>query len=121
MISIWHVAKTANGRCDFGALVPTRSLEFYRDGDATVRATGGRWRRIALLSPTGPALGKPGRWEDLAAALRMLRNAAAGVYRVISVRRMLRAERVKGRIRIVKKHSGGDSLPCLAPVATMSE
>src|SRR5437762_3911784 len=28
---------------------------------------------------------------------------------------MLRAERVKGRIRIVKKHPG-DSLPCLAPV-----
>jgi ankyrin repeat protein len=116
MISIWHAVKMSNGRYDLGALAPTRSLEFYRGGDTTVRPTGGLWRCLSLPSPTGPSLGKAGRWEDLAVALRLLRPAAPGIYRVISVRRMLRAERVKGRLRIVKKHAGGESLPCLAPV-----
>jgi ankyrin repeat protein len=111
MISIWHASPAAAK-----SFRPTRSLEFLQDGDLSTPITGGTWRRIDWLpsKPTFP--GRPGRPDDIAEALAFLHESApTGDYRVITVRRMLRAEQAAGRVKIVKKHFSGRVEPAPAP------
>src|SRR6187397_1919629 len=100
MISIWH-AYTPGFR-------PTRSIEFLQDGERASDVTGGTWQRIDWL-PTAPSFpGQPGRWNDIAEAFAFVQEKAPpGDYRIVTVRRMLRADQAKGRIKIVKKHFSG--------------
>ena len=113
IISFWHSVRIHNGRRLFGAAPPTRSLQFLRGGDASTPPRGGNWRRVLFpvtRSRTDPAV-------DLAAALEYLRDRAPdGGYCVITVRRMLRAERAGEKLRIVKKHALGADWACLMPV-----
>jgi ankyrin repeat protein len=116
MISIWHHAKTEANRRAFMDFPPTRSLEFYRDGYFSTKPSGGIWQRIDVPLTWAKPLGRAGRWEDLAEALRWLRHTApAGEYRVITVRRMLLAKREKAKLKIIKKHAAPSFAP-LAPV-----
>ncbi|HEX3357469.1 MAG TPA: hypothetical protein VHS31_10900 [Tepidisphaeraceae bacterium] len=113
MISVWHqtIVKKGN-QISFNAnFQPARSLEFFRACDAATRPVGGIWRRLDW-QPTKPGFtGKPARWDDLAEAISFLKTRAlAGTYRIITIRRMLRAEQAKDRIKIVKKHASGSKV-----------
>ncbi|HEY7086441.1 MAG TPA: ankyrin repeat domain-containing protein [Tepidisphaeraceae bacterium] len=113
MISVWHSALIDGARklSMRDGFRPTRALEYLPGGDALTQTTGGTWRRVDWRPGNMSLTGKPGRWDDLAEALKFLRDRATeGEYRVITVRRMIRAEQAKGRIKIVKKHAGRDTL-----------
>jgi ankyrin repeat protein len=106
MTSLWHAATiTQKGRAIL-QFAPTRVLEFFRGGNPQSAPAGGIWRRIDWEPTRTGFTGKPGRLDDLAEALTYLRERAPlGEYRVITVRRMLRAEQAKERMKIIKKHA----------------
>src|SRR5206468_4462137 len=122
MTSIWHaVTVTEAGRAilDFQ---PTRVLEFFRGGSPLDAPAGGAWRRIDWQPTRTGFTRRPGRTDDLVEALAYLsKSAPPGEYRVITVRRMLRAEQAKDRIKIIKKHAGVSSFAPLGVAASAEQ
>src|SRR5207248_749986 len=78
MISIWHAAKIEGSRRAILDFPPTRSVEFFRDGNVAARPAGGIWRRIDWRPTRTGFTGKPGRTDDLAEALTFLAGRAPG-------------------------------------------
>ena len=99
IVSIWH--STAS---DFE---PTRALEFLAGAATDTIPIAGAWRRVNWQPARVGFASKPGRWDDIAEAITFLHDRAAGEYRVVTVRRMLDAKRVTGRLKIGKHHVSG--------------
>jgi ankyrin repeat protein len=112
MASVWHHISISAPRTIIAdaSSQPTRSLELLRGGDdVNVPLAGGRWRPIEWKPSVSRGRGKPGRWQDLAEALKFLRDRAEpGRYRIISVRRMLRARSTTSGLKVIKKHAFGE-------------
>ena len=122
MASLWHAVTVTEGGRAILDFQPTRVLEFFRGGSAIDSPAGGAWRRIDWQPTRTGFTGKPGRTDDLVEALAYLnKSASAGEYRVITVRRMLRAEQAKDRIRIIKKHAGVSSFAPLGVAGTTQQ
>jgi hypothetical protein len=113
IISIWHRARLDKRKRILldATFKPTRCLEFFRHDAALAQPVGGTWRPVQW-QPSKPGFaGKAGRFDDLAEAIAFLRrDASAGEYRIITIRRMTHADYQKGQLKIIKKHmSGKDS------------
>ncbi len=110
IISIWHRAKLDKKKriLSDATFNPTRCLEFFRHDAALTQPVGGIWRQIEWRPSKPGFAGTAGRFDDLAEAIAFLHgSASAGEYRIITIRRMIRAESMKDRIKFVKKHSSG--------------
>ena len=99
VVSIWH--STAS---DFE---PTRALEFLAGAETGTTPVAGAWRRVDWQPAKVGFASEPSRWDDIAEAITFLHDRAAGEYRVVTVRRMLDAKRVTGRLKIGKHHFSG--------------
>ncbi len=113
MISIWHVSNDSSKP-------PTRALEFFNRGEFGTKPSGGSWRRIDWQPAKIGFSNGPGRTDDLQEAMDFLKkHGRDGVYRVITVRRMLFAKQLKDRIKIGKSHASSkpaDQNACLDPI-----
>jgi ankyrin repeat protein len=100
MIAIWHATQR-------GAAPPTRTIERLRGDPLTASPpSGGKWRRIVWRPTRTTWSFRPGPWDDLAEAMRFVQaQHDPDQYRIVTVRRMLRAVRDRGRLKVVKKHA----------------